>query len=144
MKNETLEAIAPCQECGEEVPETEVCGDGNDWFCPDCYGERRKLAEKITRVEVKAKKSHEQVLLIAQHGPGEALRYLKEKGAKWSSQKSLGLFRKCVAFSEQYPRPYSVEKFNGDYLGFFFTVMTENGPIWWMGRSCKERGGSNA
>jgi len=29
--------VAPCDVCGEDVPEGEELGNDGEWFCPDCY-----------------------------------------------------------------------------------------------------------
>ena len=145
ISNEPLEAVAPCQECGEEVPESEACGDGNDWFCPDCYGEQRQMKEMVSRFQLIAKKNHERIVRIVQNGPGEALLFLKERNVKWSHQKALGLFRKCESFVAQYPKPYAVERFDnpwhGEHLGFFYTSLNSAGPEWNLNRCAKVRGG---
>jgi len=130
-----LEAVAPCQECGEEVTETEVCGDENDWFCPDCYQspavkvslDLEDLGLPLNYFERLAEENHKLITAITQQGPGRALSHLGKVSNR--QDRALACFRLCAEFVTIHPQPFAVEPYKGG-RALFGAVLKSGVPTW--------------
>jgi hypothetical protein len=142
IEKETLEAVAPCQECGEEVPESEACGEGNDWFCPDCYEPKpvkvaldfEDLGLPMNYFQRLAEENHKLITQITQQGPGRALAHLGKVSDPHAA--ALACFRRCAEFVAMHPQPFAVESYKGG-RGLFGAVLKGGVPTWTVLKAVK-------
>ena len=135
--------VAPCQECGEEVTETEVCGNENDWFCPDCYEPKpvkvvldfEDLDLPVKYFERLAEENHKLITAITHQGPGRALSHLGK--AEDAHAAALACFRRCAEFVTIHPQPFAVESYKGG-RALFGAVLKYGGiPTWTVLKAVK-------